>query len=115
MRWLVPTWTALPSGSSTPPSRQPGKALRRDCRNCLDQNGEIGTANLCPIWPRPGKEDFSLTTARACAADRVFVPDALAKPLHRSWLAMECRSMAGCCIGGTVIVSPAQHFEGSPL
>ncbi len=25
MRWLAPTWTALPSGSSPPPSLQPGK------------------------------------------------------------------------------------------
>ena len=29
MRWLAPTWTAFPSGSSPPPSLQPGKALRR--------------------------------------------------------------------------------------
>jgi hypothetical protein len=28
MRWLAPTWTALPSGSSTPLSLQPGKVLR---------------------------------------------------------------------------------------
>jgi hypothetical protein len=33
MRWLAPTWTALRSDSSTPPSLQPGKALRRDCRH----------------------------------------------------------------------------------
>src|SRR5262249_37203318 len=26
MRWLAPTWTALPSGSWPPPSLQPGKA-----------------------------------------------------------------------------------------
>ena len=33
MRWPALTWTALRSGSSTPPSLQPGKALRRDCRS----------------------------------------------------------------------------------
>jgi hypothetical protein len=31
MRWLAPTWTALPSASSTPPSIQRGLP-RRDCQ-----------------------------------------------------------------------------------
>jgi site-specific recombinase XerC len=35
LRWLAPTWTALQSGSSTPPSRQPRRPCRETAATCL--------------------------------------------------------------------------------
>jgi hypothetical protein len=36
MRWLAPTWTALPSGSLPPPSLQTGKAAAAYIPSGLD-------------------------------------------------------------------------------
>ena len=52
MRWLAPTWTALPSGSLTPPSIQRGKPCAEIAATCLDQNSEIGGA-IRPGASRP--------------------------------------------------------------
>jgi site-specific recombinase XerD len=35
LRWLAPTWIALQSGSSTPPSRQPGRPCGETAATCL--------------------------------------------------------------------------------
>jgi hypothetical protein len=37
MPWLAPIWTALPSGSSLPPSLQPGKTLHLGRWHALDR------------------------------------------------------------------------------
>ena len=52
MRWLAPTWTVLPSGSSTPPSLQPGKdpaARLPQLRGSIQVRGSIQACWHPPI------------------------------------------------------------------
>jgi recombination endonuclease VII len=51
MRWLAPTWTALPSGSSTP-SLQPVRPCGESAATWLDQSGGIG-GTIRPGTSRP--------------------------------------------------------------